>query len=183
MISEGKKMEIIEDVKINTKKSTGRLSVMIYAIAAYNIGAGALFWLIFAAGGFAPIGFVNLSGDNVFLALIINALLVVAFGVQHSVMARARFKQSVARIIPQQVERSTFVLASGVMAMFAILLWQPVETVVWQVENGVVSLGLQIAYVFGIVYLLASSFVTNHFELFGLLIVIDIPAIFSFPTI
>jgi len=161
-------MEIIENVQLEKEGHGSRVFALGYALAAYAIGAGGLFWMIFAAGGFAPLGVVNLADGNAVIALVINALLVVLFGVQHSVMARTKFKNRTSHIIPSHLERSTFVLVSGVLMVVIMLFWQVVDTTVWQVDSPLLSGALLVAYVFGIVYLLASSFVTNHFELFGL---------------
>ena len=139
-----------------------------YSLFAYAVGAGALFWLIFAAGGFAPLGFVDFTNGNGVLALAANASLVLLFGVQHSIMARRRFKNWLENYIPRHLERSTFVLVSGILTLVIIALWQNVDAVVWKVENTLGGIMLLVGYWFGIAYLLGSSFVTNHFELFGL---------------
>ena len=161
-------MEIIEHVKPVSEGLGSRVFALGYALAAYTIGAGGLFWLILAAGGFVPIGFINIAGGNAITALVINTLLVITFGVQHSVMARTRFKNWLTRYIPRHLERATFVLVSGALTALIMVCWQVVNTTVWQVESAVFSYILLGGYVFGIVYLMASSFVTNHFELFGL---------------
>ena len=165
-------MEITENIVIEneeTSHSAGkRFFALAYALVSYAIGAGGLFWMIFAAGGFAPLGFVEIASGNAIFALIINTLLVFLFGVQHSIMARTKFKDKITKVIPRHLERSTFVLASGVLMVVIMLFWQLVDASVWQVQSQVLSMGLLVAYVFGITYLLASSFVTNHFELFGL---------------
>lgn len=161
-------MEILEEVKNQEFGLSDRIFALSYSLFSYMVGASALFWLIFAAGGFVPLGFVDLTFGNGVLAMVINALLVIAFGVQHSVMARTRFKNWLVNYIPRHLERSTFVLVSGILTMVIIVMWQSVDATVWHVENTLASVGLQVAYWFGIAYLLSSSFVTNHFELFGL---------------
>jgi protein-S-isoprenylcysteine O-methyltransferase Ste14 len=161
-------MEITQEIQTEVHGLSDRCFAMGYALLAYMIGAGSLFWLIFAAGGFAPLGFVDVTYGNSVLALGVNAVLVIAFGVQHSVMARSWFKSWLTRYIPVHLERANFVLVSGVLTLVVIALWQSVDATVWHVENTLVAVGLQVAYWFGIVYLLSSSFVTNHFELFGL---------------
>lgn len=161
-------MEIIEEIKLEQHNLGDRLFALSFAGLAYMIGAGSLFWLIFAAGGFAPLGFVDFTYGNSVLALSFNTLLVVLFGVQHSVMARRWFKEWLTRFIPSHLERANFVLVSGLMTLLVVTLWQPVEAQVWQVNNTLAAVVLQVAYWFGIAYLLSSSFVTNHFELFGL---------------
>ena len=161
-------MEIIESVETQEYSLSDRVFVMGYAVFAYLVGAGALFWLIFAAGGFVPLGFVDLTGGKIILAIAVNAGLVILFGVQHSIMARSKFKERMARVMPRHLERATFVLASGVVSIFLIVFWQEIDVTVWQMENAFAAVMMQVVYLFGIVYLLASSCVTNHFELFGL---------------
>jgi protein-S-isoprenylcysteine O-methyltransferase Ste14 len=102
-------------------------------------------------------------------ALIVNLLLLGLFAVQHSVMARRGFKRWWTRIVPEPVERSTFVLAAT--AVLALLLWQwrPVaEPVIWSVHSRAVALVIQAVFWLGWAVLLISTFLINHFELFGL---------------
>ena len=161
-------MELIEKAGTTQHSQSDRIFAIGYALFAYAIGAGALFWLIFAAGGYAPLGFVDLAGGNTVGALVINTLLVALFGVQHSVMARRKFKNWWTRFVPVHLERATFVLVSGVVSLVIIALWQVMDATIWTVESAAAGIVLQVLYGLGIVYLLASSFVTNHFELFGL---------------
>jgi protein-S-isoprenylcysteine O-methyltransferase Ste14 len=141
---------------------------------------GAIVYLFFLATFVYAIGFVgNLpllpktidSGAPAPLAeaLIVNLLLLGLFAVQHSVMARRGFKRWWTRIVPEPMERSTFVLAAT--ALLALLLWQwrPLaEPVVWSVQDRVGVLAIQAVFWIGWVVLLISTFLINHFELFGL---------------
>jgi protein-S-isoprenylcysteine O-methyltransferase Ste14 len=141
---------------------------------------GVLAYLLFLATFTYAIGFVgNLpllpktidSGAPVPLAeaLVVNVLLLGAFAVQHSVMARRGFKRWWTRIVPESVERSTFVLAAT--AVLALLLWQwrPIaEPVIWSVENPFGRVALHLLFWIGWAVLLISTFLINHFELFGL---------------
>jgi protein-S-isoprenylcysteine O-methyltransferase Ste14 len=141
---------------------------------------GVLAYVLFLATFTYAIGFVgNLpllpktidSGAPVPLAeaLVVNLLLLGAFAVQHSVMARRGFKRWWTRIVPEPVERSTFVLAAT--AVLALLLWQwrPIaEPLVWSVENPAGRVALHLAFWIGWAVLLISTFLINHFELFGL---------------
>ena len=101
-------------------------------------------------------------------ALIVNVILLGVFAVQHSVMARQGFKRWWTRIVPQSVERSTFVLFAT--AALALLLWQwrPMPDVVWSVQNPIAIAAIQAAFWLGWGVLLLSTFLINHFELFGL---------------
>jgi len=101
--------------------------------------------------------------------LVVDLALLGLFAVQHSVMARRGFKRWWTRVIPESMERSTFVLAAT--AALALLLWQwrPLpEPVLWSVRDPLASLALQGVFWLGWGVLLISTFLINHFELFGL---------------
>jgi protein-S-isoprenylcysteine O-methyltransferase Ste14 len=101
-------------------------------------------------------------------ALIVNLILMSLFAIQHSVMARPQFKQWWTQFVPKAVERSTYVLFST--AALALLCWQwrPITAVVWHVENPMVAHLLIGLSLFGFLLVLTSTFLINHFELFGL---------------
>ena len=145
-----------------------RISVLAYGLLAYSIGCAGLFWLIFALGGLAPVGISSLQTSSVLYALLVDVGLIVMFGLQHSVMARPVFKKWLTRYIPEAAERATFMLMSGIVTISAIYFWQSLPGVVWSVENSVGQVMLWSLYAIGWAYLLASTFVTNHFELMGL---------------
>jgi protein-S-isoprenylcysteine O-methyltransferase Ste14 len=141
---------------------------------------GLVVYLFFLATFVYAIGFVgNLpllpktidSGASAPLAeaLLVNVMLLGLFAVQHSVMARRGFKRWWTRLIPESVERSTYVLAAS--AALALLLWQwrPIaEPVLWSVNDPVARIALQAVFWLGWAVLLISTFLINHFELFGL---------------
>ena len=145
-----------------------RILAATWAVLAYGVGMFGLFWVILAAGGLAPHGLTSLQSGTIAGAVAVNVLLVFAFATQHTIMARRWFKEAVARIIPQPVERSTFVFASGIAMAALVYFWQSVPGTVWSFESTLAVIVTRTIYVIGIVYLVGSSFVTNHFELFGL---------------
>ena len=139
---------------------------------------GAVSYLAFLASFIYAIGFVG----NVLVpkgidtppygalpeALLVDALLLGLFAVQHSVMARKGFKQWWTRIVPPSVERSTFVLASSVALGLLLWKWQPIEGMLWSVQHPMERLALQALFWLGWAIALSSTFMINHFDLFGL---------------
>ena len=101
-------------------------------------------------------------------AVIIDLLLLGLFAVQHSVMARKWFKQWWTRIVPKPIERSTYVLFSSVALIALFALWRPLGGVIWSVEDSSGRLVLRSLFAFGWGLVLVSTFLINHFDLFGL---------------
>ena len=100
-------------------------------------------------------------------ALCINAGLVLLFGLQHSIMARAGFKRALTRLIPAHLERATYVLASSLMLSTLMWLWQPLTTSVWKVQ-GAIAAALWVVNGLGWLGVPLSSFMIDHFDLFGI---------------
>jgi protein-S-isoprenylcysteine O-methyltransferase Ste14 len=101
-------------------------------------------------------------------SVLINLALLGLFAIQHTIMARPGFKQWWTKIVPAQVERSTFVLASSLILAFFCWQWQPMLGVIWNVENPTGTTILWALFALGWGTVLFSSFVINHFDLFGL---------------
>jgi methanethiol S-methyltransferase len=102
-------------------------------------------------------------------ALVVNLLLLGLFAVQHSVMARPAFKRWWTRIVPERIERSTYVLAATAALALLLHQWRPIaEPVIWMVTDRVGEIALQTIFWTGWGVLLVSTFLINHFELFGL---------------
>ena len=100
-------------------------------------------------------------------AVSINLFLVFLFGFFHSLMARDSFKRWWTRIVPADAERSTFVLQSALFLLLAMVYWQPMPGVIWQL-GGVAEIVVLTLFVVGVLTVLTSTFLIDHFELFGL---------------
>jgi methanethiol S-methyltransferase len=101
-------------------------------------------------------------------ALIVDLLLMSVFAVQHSVMARRQFKQWWTQFVPKPVERSTYVLLASLALVLLFWQWRPIPTVVWEITNRVIAMAILGLSLIGWLTVLTSTFLINHFELFGL---------------
>ena len=102
------------------------------------------------------------------VALVINLALLSVFAIQHSVMARQGFKRVWTKIVPASVERSTYVLLSSLALILLFWQWRPMPDIVWDVQNALGRNVLWAMFGFGWLLVLVSTFLINHFELFGL---------------
>ena len=147
--------------------------VLLYGIVNYSLGSGALVCLIaFLFNLIPPNSWLNGidAGAGVIapLAVLVNLGLIVLFGLQHSIMARPWFKRWIASYIPEAAERSTYLLATALAVLILCLLWQPIPQVLWQAENAVLYYSLLGVGLGGWMLVLYSTFLINHFDLFGL---------------
>lgn len=147
-----------------------RLLIFIYGLVSYAIGLGGLVWFALFIGGwsFLPRHIDSEAPGLLMPALLINLSLILLFVVQHSLMARLTFKRQWTKIIPHSAERSTYLFISGIIMALFCLYWQPVNGVVWQVDNTVGQVVLITIYIVGWTIPVLASFMINHFELFGL---------------
>ena len=147
----------------------GRMLAFAYGVAAYVVFLGTILYAIGFVTGFAvpktlDTGWPGPIGE----ALIVNILLMSLFAVQHSVMARKPFKQWLTQYIPASIERSTYVLLASLCLVLLFWQWRPMPAVVWQVADPNLALALTGVSMIGWVLVFFSTFLINHFELFGL---------------
>ncbi len=143
---------------------------VVYGLAAYGLSAAVLLYLIgFSGGVFVPKSVDAGASAPLAEALSVNVLLLALFALQHSGMARRAFKRRWTRIVAPELERSTYVLATGLVLALLMWQWRPIPVpIIWQVDHSAAVRVLQTAFWLGWMVALASTFLINHFELFGL---------------
>ncbi|MDZ7670312.1 MAG: isoprenylcysteine carboxylmethyltransferase family protein [Gammaproteobacteria bacterium] len=145
-----------------------RIAILFYGLTSYFIGVTGLVSIIGAIAGFIPFGFLGHQTATGISPWLWNLALVAIWGFIHSFTARPGFKKVLTRIIPEAAERSTYILISGVTSIALIGLWQVIPGHVWSLEMTAIVYTLWGLFIFGWVFLLASTFAINHLDLFGL---------------
>jgi protein-S-isoprenylcysteine O-methyltransferase Ste14 len=146
-----------------------RIGFFLYGCVCYLVFVWTLLYAVGFIGNLViPKTLDGVASMPVGTAIAIDVALLLLFAFQHSIMARRWFKERWTRIIPQPVERSTYVLFSSLALILLFLKWQPIGGVIWSVENSNGRLVLQTLFAIGWLLVLVATFLINHFDLFGL---------------
>jgi methanethiol S-methyltransferase len=147
-------------------------------IGMVTLAYGVLSYVVFFLTFLYAIGFVgnlvvpksldSAPTDPWPLSLAIDVGLLTLFALQHSVMARQSFKRVIVKVIPEGTERSTYVLASSLALIFLFWQWRPLGGVIWDIQHPIARALLFAGFAFGWTLVLITTFVINHFDLFGL---------------
>jgi methanethiol S-methyltransferase len=147
----------------------GRIIGFLFGLVAYLVF---LPTFLYAIGFITGVGVPKTIDDGpvvpVTEALIVNLLLLSLFAVQHSGMARKPFKRWLTQFVPASVERSVYVLLASLALILLLWQWRPIPAVIWQVTNPQVAMTMTALSLAGWLLVLFSTFLINHFELFGL---------------
>ncbi|MFC3550459.1 methanethiol S-methyltransferase [Lysobacter cavernae] len=146
-----------------------RTLILLYGVACYLVFFATFLYAIgFVGNLWVPKAMDSTRDSSLGLALAIDLALLSVFALQHSVMARPAFKRAWTRVIPESAERSTYTLLSSLALIVLFWQWRPIGGVVWNVENEIARVALYAAFAFGWALVLVSTFLINHFDLFGL---------------
>jgi methanethiol S-methyltransferase len=146
-----------------------RILFFAYGAASYAVFLATFLYAIGFIGNLGtPTALDGTPSGPVLAAILIDVALLGLFAVQHSVMARQWFKERWTRVVPRPIERSTYVLFSSVALIVMFYTWRPIGGVIWSVDDPIGRSVLLALYGFGWGLVLVSTFLINHFDLFGL---------------
>jgi len=146
------------------------MAALIYGAISYVVFLVAFLYAIGFVGNIVVLKSIDVGGGGAFTfpALIVDVILLGLFAIQHSVMARQGFKRWWTQFVPRPIERSTSVLISSLILLLLYWQWRRMTDVIWSITNPAGATVLWALFWIGLVIVLVSTFLINHFDLFGL---------------
>ncbi|MFH4968594.1 methanethiol S-methyltransferase [Gaetbulibacter sp. M240] len=146
-----------------------KLIILLFGIIAYFVFLMAFLYAIgFVGNIIVPKSIDSGAETSMYSSIVINVVLLSVFALQHSIMARPKFKKWFTSIFSHAMERSTYVLLSSLALILIYWKWQPITAIIWEIENTMLSSIIIGIFFLGWLIVLLSTFMINHFELFGL---------------
>ena len=147
----------------------GPFIAFLYGIASYVVFFVTFLYAIgFVTGVIVPKTIDSGAPVATTEAVLVDLLLMSVFAIQHSVMARRQFKQWWTKFVPKSVERSTYVLFSSLALILLCAMWRPIPATIWHLDDPLLRMAMTALSFTGFLIVLSSTFLINHFELFGL---------------
>src|SRR2546423_9246631 len=146
-----------------------RIVAFVYGVVCYGVFFATFLYAVGFLGNFVvPKSIDSGPEGSMSKAILVDGALLALFALQHSIMARPWFKRAWTRFVPEPAERSTYVLFSSCALLLLFWQWRPIGGVIWSVEPGILQTVILGLYATGLVIVLLSTFLINHFDLFGL---------------
>src|SRR6516162_43387 len=162
-------IQALNDTAPGQRHVLGPIVAFLYGVASYLFFfVTFLYAMGFVEGMIVPKTIDNGAASSLAQALIVNLVLMSIFAIQHSVMARPQFKRWWTTFVPRSVERTTYVLLASLALALLVWQWQPMPAVVWQIADPGLAMAVTVLSFIGWLIVLSSTFLINHFELFGL---------------
>lgn len=147
----------------------GRFIALLYGVLSYLMFLVVILYAIgFVSGLVVPKTIDGGAAGSLPAAIVIDLALMSIFALQHSVMARKRFKAWWTQFVPKSVERSTYVLLANLVLALLFWQWRPIPDALWRIDNPHIAAAVTALGLLGWLIVLTSTFLINHFELFGL---------------